>query len=74
MTSIGAIRYEFPAGTRSVRELSAAGLLESAPETLESLGFEQVRVACEESSYSLALRASSRLLEENGIERDSVGL
>ena len=74
MTSIGAIRYEFPAGTRSVRELSAAGLLESAPETLESLGFEQVRVACDESSYSLALRASSRLLEESGVARDSIGL
>lgn len=74
MTSIGAIRYEFPAGTRSVRELSAAGLLESDPETLESLGFDQVRVACEESSYSLALRASSRLLDENGIEPDSIGL
>ena len=74
MTSIGAIRYAFPAGTRSVRELSAAGLLESPPETLESLGFEQVRVACEESAYSLALRAASRLLEETGIARDSIGL
>ena len=74
MTSIGAIRYEFPAETRSVRELAAAGLLESAPETLESLGFDQVRVAGEESSYTLALRASSRLLEESGVERDSIGL
>jgi 3-oxoacyl-[acyl-carrier-protein] synthase-3 len=74
MTSIGAIRYAFPAGTRSVRELSAAGLLESSPETLESLGFEQVRVACEESAYALALQASSRLLEETGIARDSIGL
>ena len=74
MTSIGAIRYAFPAGTRSVRELAAAGLLESPPETLESLGFEQVRVACEESAYSLALRAASRLLEETGIARDSIGL
>jgi len=74
MTSIGAIRYEFPAGTRSVRELAAAGLLESSADTLESLGFEQVRVACEESSYSLALAASSRLLEEAGVDPDSIGL
>jgi 3-oxoacyl-[acyl-carrier-protein] synthase-3 len=74
MTSIGAIRYEFPAGTRSVRELAATGLLESTAETLESLGFGQVRVACEESSYSLALAASTRLLEESGVDRDSIGL
>ena len=74
MTSIGAIRYEFPAGTRSVRELAATGLLESTAETLESLGFEQIRVACEESSYSLALAASTRLLEESGVDRDGIGL
>jgi 3-oxoacyl-[acyl-carrier-protein] synthase III len=74
MTSIGAIRYEFPAGTRSVRELAATGLLESTAETLESLGFGQIRVACEESSYSLALAASTRLLEESGVDRDSIGL
>jgi 3-oxoacyl-[acyl-carrier-protein] synthase III len=74
MTSIGAIRYEFPAGTRSVRELATAGLLESTAETLESFGFEQVRVACEESSYSLALAASERLLDETGVDRESIGL
>jgi 3-oxoacyl-[acyl-carrier-protein] synthase-3 len=74
MTSIGAIRYEFPAATRSVRELATAGLLQSAPETLESLGFSQVRVACEESAYALALRAGRRLLEESGVDRESVGL
>jgi 3-oxoacyl-[acyl-carrier-protein] synthase-3 len=72
--SIGAIRYEFPAGTRSVRELAAAGLLESTPDTLESLGFEQVRVACDESSYSLALLACTRLLDEAGVDRNSIGL
>src|SRR5687768_12059616 len=74
MTSIGAIRYEFPAGTQSVRELAAAGLLESSAETLESLGFAQIRVACEESPYALALRASERLLQESGIDRESIGL
>jgi 3-oxoacyl-[acyl-carrier-protein] synthase III len=74
MTAIAAIRYEFPAGTRSVRELAAAGLLESSPETLETLGFEQVRVACDESAYSLAQRASASLLEEHAIDPDSIGL
>ena len=74
MTAIAAIRYEFPAGTRSVRELAAAGLLESSPETLETLGFDQVRVACDESSYSLAQRASAGLLEEHAIDPDSIGL
>ena len=74
MTSIGAIRYEFPAATRSVRELATEGLLQSAPETLESLGFDQVRVACEESAYALALRAGTRLLEESGVDRESIGL
>src|SRR5687767_15493023 len=74
MTSIGAIRYEFPAETRSVRDLAAAGLLESSPDTLESLGFHHVRVACEESSYSLALQASARLLDETGLDPASIGL
>ena len=74
MTGIAAIRYEFPAATRSVRELAAAGLLHSSPETLETLGFEQVRVACDESAYSLALRASTSLLEEHDIDPDSIGL
>ena len=74
MTGIAAIRYEFPASTRSVRELAAAGLLESSPETLETLGFDQVRVACDESSYSLALRAGASLLKEHDIDPDSIGL
>ena len=74
MTAIAAIRYAFPAATRSVRELAAAGLLESSPETLESLGFDQVRVAYDESAYSLAMRASTHLLEEHDIDPDSIGL
>jgi 3-oxoacyl-[acyl-carrier-protein] synthase-3 len=74
MTAIGAIQYEFPAGTRSVRELAAEGLLESPAETLESLGFDQVRVASEESAYRLALRAATALIEEHSIDRDSIGL
>jgi 3-oxoacyl-[acyl-carrier-protein] synthase-3 len=54
--------------------LEADGLLESPAETLESLGFAQVRVASEESAYRLALRAASALIEEHSIDRDSIGL
>ena len=71
---IAGIAYAFPAESRSVRELAAAGLLESPAETLESFGFDQVRVACDESAYMLALRACTGLLEDSGIDRDSIGL
>jgi 3-oxoacyl-[acyl-carrier-protein] synthase-3 len=54
--------------------LAADGLLESPAETLESLGFDQVRVASEESAYRLALRAATALIEEHSIDRDSIGL
>lgn len=74
MTAIGAIRYEFPAATRSVRDLAHAGLVTSAPETLESLGFDRVRVAVDESAYLLAKRASTALIEEHAIDPASIGL
>jgi 3-oxoacyl-[acyl-carrier-protein] synthase-3 len=74
MTAIGAIRYEFPAATRSVRDLAAEGLVASPPETLESLGFDRVRIAIDESAYLLAKRASTALMEERGIDPASIGL
>ena len=74
MTAIGAIRYEFPAAKRSVRDLAAAGLLESPAETLESLGFDEVRVACDESAYLLAKRAGAGLIEEHKIDPGTIGL
>ena len=58
MTAIAAIRYQFPAGTRSVRELAAAGLLESSAETLETLGFER------HQARNLALRFRRHNLEQ----------
>src|SRR5918999_1615495 len=74
MTAIGAIRYEFPAATRCVRDLAGGGRVTSPPDTLESLGFDRVRVAVHESAYLLAKRASTALIEENAIDPASIGL
>ena len=69
---IGAIAYAFPAESRSVRELAAAGLLESDAGTLERYGFERVHVAVAETPYELAMRAAVRLLEDNAIDPASI--
>jgi 3-oxoacyl-[acyl-carrier-protein] synthase III len=69
---IAAIRYAFPAATRSVRELAACGALESPPEVLERFGFGQVYVAVDETPYQLAQVAAAALLRENDIDPASV--
>lgn len=71
---LAGISYAFPAATRSVRELAAAGLLQSEPEVLERFGFAQVHVAERESPFDLALAAAERLLWEQGVDPASVGL
>lgn len=45
---IAAIAYAFPRGRATVRELAAAGRLESAPDVLERFGFDTVHVATQE--------------------------
>ena len=72
--AIRGVAYAFPHASRSVRELALAGALESDAELMETFGFAQVHVACTESPYDLALSASSRLLEEQGVDPASVGL
>ena len=72
--AIAGISYAFPAGSRTVAELAAEQQLNSSSETLESFGFGSVHVAVEESPYDLALAASTRLLDETGIDRSSIGL
>ena len=72
--AIAGISYAFPAGSRTVAELAKERQLSSSPETLQSFGFGSVHVAVEESPYDLALAASTRLLDEAGIDRSSVGL
>jgi 3-oxoacyl-[acyl-carrier-protein] synthase-3 len=69
---ISAISYALPAASRTVRELSAAGALDSAPDILERFGFGNVCVAEEETPYDLALAAASRLMREHDIDPTSV--
>lgn len=72
--AIGGISYVFPASTRSVRQLSQDSQLESSVETLESFGFENVHVGVEESPYQLARDAVAKLIDEQSIDPESVGL
>ena len=72
--AIAGISYAFPAASRTVAELAREQQLSSSSETLESFGFGSVHVAVEESPYDLALAASTRLLDEAGIDRSSIGL
>jgi 3-oxoacyl-[acyl-carrier-protein] synthase-3 len=72
--AIGGISYAFPAASRTIGELANDNQLASSVETLESFGFGRVHVAVEETPYELALTAGRRLLEENSIDPQSVGL
>jgi len=69
---ITAISYAVPAGSRSVRELAAAGSLDSEPEMLERFGFDRICLAVEETPYELALSAASALMRENDIDPLSI--
>lgn len=70
--SIAAISYALPGATSTVRELAAAGAVDSAPELLERFGFGRVCVAVDETPYDLALSAARALLGECDIDPDSV--
>jgi 3-oxoacyl-[acyl-carrier-protein] synthase-3 len=70
--TIAAIAYALPAQTRSVRELAAAGALESAPDVLERFGFDRVCVAVDETPYQLAHDAASALMCQHGIDPSTV--
>jgi 3-oxoacyl-[acyl-carrier-protein] synthase III len=69
---ISAISYALPAGSPTVRELAAAGALQSDPAMLERFGFDRVRLAVEETPYDLALSAASSLLRERDIDPRSI--
>ena len=71
---IHGIAYVYAAESRSVRELAACGTLESEPAVLEGFGFDRVHVAVAESPYALAREAASRLLDEQRIPPESIGL
>lgn len=71
---VRAIEYAFAGGARSVRELAAAGALESEAGVLEGFGFDRVHVADGETPYELAHAAAARLLREHDVDPESVGL
>lgn len=70
--SLEAIAYALPEQFRTVRELAAAGSLDSQPELLERFGFDKVCVAVEETPYDLALSAARRLLDEHAVDPESI--
>jgi 3-oxoacyl-[acyl-carrier-protein] synthase-3 len=74
VTCIRAVRYAFPAASRSVRELAASGLVRSEPGVLEGFGFDRVRTAVHETPFDMALTAARSLLDDTGIAPESVDL
>jgi 3-oxoacyl-[acyl-carrier-protein] synthase-3 len=72
--AIAGISYVFPERSRTVGELARDRQLNSSASTMESFGFGNVHVAVGETPYELALAASTRLLDESRVDRDSIGL
>jgi len=72
--AIASISYVFPERSRTVGELAGDRQLNSSAATMESFGFGKVHVAVTETPYELALAASTRLLDESRVDRDSIGL
>jgi len=66
------IAYAFPRGRATLAELAARGQLSTAPDTLGRFGFEQVRVAIDETPYGLALDAARTVLER--VDPESIDL
>ena len=69
---LASIAYAFPRGRATLAELAAQGRPTSQPEILERFGFQQIRVAVDESPYALALEASRAALQ--GVDPQSVDL
>ncbi|HWL39693.1 MAG TPA: 3-oxoacyl-[acyl-carrier-protein] synthase III C-terminal domain-containing protein [Gemmatimonadaceae bacterium] len=72
--AIAGISYVFPAGSRTIAELAGEAQLASSPATLESFGFGRVHVAETETPYELALAAGRKVLAENDVDPESIGL
>ena len=71
-TGITGIAYAFPRGRATLAELAARGLLTTEPGVLRRFGFEQVRVAVDETPYGLAREAASALLRR--VDPESIDL
>lgn len=72
--TVSGIAYAFPEAAATVRELDAAGLIQSSPDLLEDFGFGTVRVARTETPYEMALEAARKLLQSQDIDPESIGL
>src|SRR3954471_7276885 len=71
---IDAVATYLPAETASLAQLHSRGLLRGSADTLQSFGFGRVHLAGEESNFEMAVAAAERLLSENDVERDEIGL
>ena len=69
---ISGIAYSLPAQRRSLSELAAAGQLQSDSSLLAQFGFDGVHVADEETPYSHALAAATRVLAEQHVPPDRI--
>ena len=69
---LASIAYAFPRGRATLAELAAQGQLTTRPEVLGRFGFEEVRVAVDESPYALGLEAARAALR--GVDPESVDL
>lgn len=69
---LGRIAYALPAESLSVRELAAAGQLQSEPAVLEGFGFERIFASGTESPFELGCRAARGVLAR--IDPLSIGL
>ena len=70
--SLRSIGYAFPAASPTVRELAAAGHLQSEPELLEGFGFARIHAAVAETPYELARTAAARALDRGDVDPASV--
>jgi len=70
--ALASIAYVFPRGRATLGELAAQGRLTTRPEVLGRFGFEQVRIAVDESPYALALEAARTVLHR--VDPESIDL
>jgi 3-oxoacyl-[acyl-carrier-protein] synthase III len=71
---IDSIAEYLPPRVATIAELGAQGLLNRSGTTLRSFGFETVHLAGDESNLDMAIAAAEKLLTENDIDRDEIGM
>ncbi len=71
---IESIAAYLPAAVATVDDLHRRGLVRGSRETLKAFGFDTVHLAGEESNLDMAIAAAEKLLDENDIDRDEIGV